>query len=129
MYFTPRDLARFGYLYLRKGKLDGVRIVPRRWARKTTRANVRGNSNWGSLGRWGYGYWWWTGNGPQIYKMYFGLGYGGQYVINVPQLQTTIVAMANGDVDPSTADTQERAILALIIDHLLQPMRAARLSE
>jgi CubicO group peptidase (beta-lactamase class C family) len=129
MYFTPRDLARFGYLFLSGGKLEGGRVVPRKWARKTTRTNISGRGSWGPLARWGYGYWWWTGNGPEVFKMSFGLGYGGQYVINVPRLKVTVVAMANGDVDPVTADMQERAVLGLIIEDLLRPMRKARISE
>ena len=128
MYFTPRDLARFGYLYLRRGRLEGSRVVPRKWVRKTTRRNINGSGSWGSLARWGYGHWWWTGNGPEIFKRYFGLGYGGQYLINVPRLKLTVVAMANGGIDPVTADMQERAVLQLIIEDLLRPMRTARLS-
>ena len=122
MYFTPRDLARFGHLFRKKGKLDGQRIIPRKWVRKTTRTNVRGG-NWGPIDRWGYGYWWWTGRGTEIHKMYFALGYGGQFVINIPKLKMTIVATADANYDWGPAGDHVDAIVDLIGESLLEPLK------
>ncbi|MCP4203103.1 MAG: serine hydrolase [bacterium] len=121
MYFTPRDLARFGHLYRKKGKLEGRRMIPRKWVRKTTRTNVRGGS-WGPMDRWGYGHWWWTGRGADIHKMYFALGYGGQFVINIPKMKMTIVATANANYGWEPAGQHVNAILDLIGEYLLEPL-------
>ena len=128
MYLAPRDLARFGSLYLGNGRLEGRRIVPRQWVRRTTRTNILGTGAWGELESWGYGYWWWTGGGPQMPRIYFALGYGGQFLINVPILKMTIVATADGRYAPQEANDHEMAILGLIIRDLLRPLAAARAS-
>jgi CubicO group peptidase (beta-lactamase class C family) len=122
MYFTPRDMARFGHLYLKKGKVDRQRILPRSWVRRTTRTNVRGGS-WGSIERWGYGYWWWTGRGSDIHKIYFALGYAGQFIINIPKLEMTIVATADANYDWGPAGEHDEAIMNLLGRYLLEPLK------
>jgi CubicO group peptidase (beta-lactamase class C family) len=50
---TARDLARFGYLYLRRGRWQGRQIVPEEWVVQTTRTyNADLNP--------AYGYLWWV---------------------------------------------------------------------
>lgn len=124
MYFTPRDLARFGHLYRKKGKLDGERIIPRKWVRKTTRRNVRGEP-WGPMDSWGYGYWWWTGRGSEIHRMYFALGYGGQWVINIRKLDMTIVATTDANYGWESAGEHVSAVLDLLGESLLKPLKAS----
>jgi CubicO group peptidase (beta-lactamase class C family) len=129
MYLTPRDLARFGHLYLEKGKLGRKRLIPRRWVRKTTRSNIRGSNGWGPLDSWGYGHWWWTARGATIPKIYFALGYGGQFVVNVPSLSMTIVAAADGNFGPDEANEHETEILELIVERILEPLSGAHALE
>ena len=38
----PRDIARFGYLYLRGGQWDGEQIVPRKWVEESISAHTPG---------------------------------------------------------------------------------------
>ena len=52
---STRDLARFGLLFLRKGKWRDRQIVPADWVRKSTQRHSR---IWPDGG---YGYLWWTG--------------------------------------------------------------------
>ena len=35
MHFTPRDMARLGYLYMHDGMLDGKQIVPAEWVEES----------------------------------------------------------------------------------------------
>jgi len=121
MYFTPRDMARFGYLYLNNGEVDNDRILSRRWVKKTTRPFARGGSR-GAIEELGYGYLWWTGRGSQIHKMYFAAGYAGQYIMNIPRLNVTIVATADANCDWDQASVQAAEIRELIADHLLVPL-------
>jgi len=121
MYFTPRDMARFGDLYLNKGAVDGRRILAGSWVRKTTRPFARGGSR-GAIEELGYGYLWWTGRGSQIHKMYFAVGYAGQYIMNIPKLRMTIVAAADANCDWDQASVQVAEIRELIADNLLVPL-------
>ena len=44
----PRDMARFGYLYLNEGHWDGQQLIPRQWIHDSITAHTPG-----------YGYQWW----------------------------------------------------------------------
>jgi CubicO group peptidase (beta-lactamase class C family) len=53
---TLRDLARYGYLWLRDGEWNGVQLIPREYvleARRNQVADLGGH----------YGYWWFTNDG------------------------------------------------------------------
>jgi CubicO group peptidase (beta-lactamase class C family) len=51
---TARDLARFGFLYLRNGSWRGAEIVPRAWIEDSIKAySITPDGS-------GYGYMWWT---------------------------------------------------------------------
>ncbi|MHA2031063.1 MAG: hypothetical protein ACW99Q_16920, partial [Candidatus Kariarchaeaceae archaeon] len=84
-FISPRDMARFGFLYLNNGYLDNKPIVPEGWVAESTISET-GN---------GYGYLWWIGqysanDGADI-PVYFAHGLGGQYVTVVPSLDTIVV--------------------------------------
>ena len=123
MHFTPRDMARFGELYLGKGKLDRQRIVPRKWVKRTTRPFVRGGA-WGPFQELGYGYWWWTARGSNIDKTYLAWGYGGQHIIVVPREKLVIVTSSDANVGWSVADEQEGEVVELVASYLLEPISA-----
>ncbi|HVI02267.1 MAG TPA: serine hydrolase [Enhygromyxa sp.] len=48
---TCQDMARFGYLYLRKGRWNNQQIVPKIWIKKSTQSSTAFND--------AYGYLWW----------------------------------------------------------------------
>lgn len=88
LYLGPRDLAKLGYLYLKDGVWDGKRILPEGWVASSTRASTRTKD-----GAFGYGYQWWVmpGKGPGSHDAYAGWGYGGQFLIVVPDLELVAV--------------------------------------
>ena len=88
LYLQPRDLAKLGYLYLKHGAWDGKQIVPAAWTQESTRWHLDA----GKTGR-GYGYKWWllSRKGPGTYEAYAALGYGGQRLIVVPELELIAV--------------------------------------
>jgi len=107
----PRDLARFGELYLRQGRVAGAAVLdPAAWVKAATSAATRGGPP--EITRYG----WIT---EQAMKpAYFAGGYGGQYVTVVPELE--LVVVTTGDVDvliPSSADP-----LRLVADVVLPAM-------
>jgi CubicO group peptidase (beta-lactamase class C family) len=84
----PRDLARLGLLYLRKGEWNGRQVVPTAWVEASTSKQVDTSGN--GLGTHGYGLFWWreeTG--------YSAMGYAGQYVFVVPEQDLVAVFTAN----------------------------------
>ena len=66
---TLRDMAKFGQLYLNKGKWNGNQIVPSEWvANSTIPLDKHVQPNAGdefSSDAWGYGYQWWV-PGPEV---------------------------------------------------------------
>jgi len=94
---TPRDMLKFGALYLNKGKWNGQQIIPEYWVEKSS---VVYRNNYGiqlpieDSGINGYGYTWWISeldyNGQKL-KMYRANGWGGQVIMVIPDLDTVVV--------------------------------------
>lgn len=86
---TPRDLARLGQLYLQEGRWNGRQVVPADWVRRSTRRHAEGWPH-----RYGaYGYLWWLPpNDP--WESFAAVGYGGQFLYVVPELDMLLVTTA-----------------------------------
>jgi len=83
---TPRDLARLGQLYLQKGRWQGRQVVPAHWVAESTRALTEG---WPE--RYGaYGYFWWVPP-DDPWGSFAAIGYGGQLLYVVPELEMVVV--------------------------------------
>ena len=76
---TPRDMARFGYLYLNHGLWGQTRIVPETWVGEST-AMTPNN----------YGYLWWLFGGG-----YAAMGDGGNIIFCSPEKDVVIAATAS----------------------------------
>ena len=85
----PRDMLKFGQLYLNRGRWAGERLLPWQWVDESTRpglANPRGRGRiYG-----GYGYLWWL-RGPRERGAYIASGYGGQYIYVSPAEDLVVV--------------------------------------
>lgn len=96
MYLTPRDMLKFGELYLNNGKRKGKRILSKKWAKNSFKyyrnlENVPDKN--------GYGYLWWHNtyqvNGENIESIE-ARGAGGQYIFVIPCLKTvTVITSGN----------------------------------
>lgn len=69
IFITARELARFGLLFLNRGRWDGRQVVPESWVAEATRVQVPATLPWAQPeseidGRGVYGYNWWR-NGVQ----------------------------------------------------------------
>lgn len=82
---TPRDMAKFGYLYLNGGFWDGELVVSSEWALKSTETQVSLDQKWSDVG---YGYLWWTT--PSVGEIY-AIGYSGQLIYLLPQDDLVVV--------------------------------------
>lgn len=95
MYFTARDAARFGLLYLQGGKVDSRQVVPAGWVRDSLRTYSK--DAWDDLGFFrhvGYGYQWWSAvvrSDTGERHINFAWGHGGQLIVLVPDLDMVVV--------------------------------------
>jgi CubicO group peptidase (beta-lactamase class C family) len=89
---TLRDMAKFGQLYLNKGKWNGNQIVPSEWvANSTVPLDKHVQPNAGeefSSDAWGYGYQWWV-PGPVV-SDYTAHGIYNQFIYVNPESNVVI---------------------------------------
>lgn len=91
IYIRPRDLAKFGALFLNNGVWNGERIISEAWVRTSREEYI--HLPWVSWAD-GYGYLWWlrayhADNG--IFDAYRADGWGGQQVVVFPGLSMVVV--------------------------------------
>jgi CubicO group peptidase (beta-lactamase class C family) len=109
------DIARFGQLYLQKGKWEGRQLLPATWVEAATTRQTSNGSNPRSDWDQGYGYQFWRcRNG-----VYRGDGAFGQFCIIMPD-QDAVVAITSGVRDM-------QAVLNLVWDKLLPALRPSAL--
>jgi CubicO group peptidase (beta-lactamase class C family) len=82
---TPRDLAKFGYLYLRGGLWEGKQIIPASWVKASLEKCI--DPKMEGEKRSGYGYLWWL----QTYGVKAAHGLGGQYILLLPSQDLEVV--------------------------------------
>ena len=105
VYTTPRDLARFGLLYLHDGVWHGERILPEGWVEYTTTpAPARTQRQ----GEHGYGkQFWLIGFDPRVPDGSFtSAGHRGQYATVVPRMDLVVARMG---LDPMLGDGWDQA--------------------
>ena len=120
LYLRPEDLAKIGYLFLRDGVWDGVRLLPEGWVKRSARPWVSFPTPENPDLKGGYGFQWWiieAANGDVPMK-YGGLGYGGQLLIIVPELD--IVAVVNSWNIYEYSDQEKVGTPVVIIDHVIK---------
>jgi CubicO group peptidase (beta-lactamase class C family) len=109
------DIAKFGQLYLQKGRWQGKRLLPETWIADATKAQVpsKGGSRPAPENDWlqGYGYQFWRCRNDA----YRGDGAFGQYCIVLPN-EDAVVAITS-----ETGDMQ--AVLDAVWQHVLPALR------
>jgi len=89
LYLTPRDLAKFGYLYLNNGNWAGEQVLPKNWVKLNTEKYF--NTLWPAFK---YGYQWWLIPYGENQITMLASGLGGQRMLVIPGLN--IVAVFTG---------------------------------
>ncbi len=117
------DMARFGQLYLQKGRWEDKQLLPSEWVEEATTSKIvqrpelsdaeRNSSDWAQ----GYGYQFWRCRN----NAYRGDGAYGQYIIVMPDQQAVVVLTSE------THDMQGE--LNLVWDHLLPAIKGQALPE
>jgi CubicO group peptidase (beta-lactamase class C family) len=115
---SARDLARFGLLYLHRGKWAGQQLIPEAWVDASVRS-YSSTGNQGSLAtKSGYGYMWWIQINARAHPelrlpdgSFTASGNGGQRLTVIPQIDTLIVNLMNTDEPGSRIDSNEWDVL------------------
>jgi CubicO group peptidase (beta-lactamase class C family) len=94
LHLTPRDLLKFGLLYLNDGVYNGQQIISKHWVnesfKKHTRLQDVSDKN-------EYGYFWWHDSysvDGSIIETIEARGAGGQFIFVVPELEAIVVITA-----------------------------------
>ncbi len=112
MEFTPRQMMAFGRLYLDDGRANGSQVIPVDWTRASLRPRAVSTRE---IGRY-YGYGWWVRE-MAGYWTSFAWGYGGQFIILVPELDLIVVTTSSSF--PSDERRPHLRRLYDLIEHLV----------
>src|SRR5262249_25298859 len=110
------DIAKFGQLYLQKGKWDGKQLVPAAWVEAATTRQTSNGSSPASDWDQGYGYQFWRCR----HGGYRGDGAFGQFCIVLPE-QDAVIAITSGVRDM-------QAVMNLVWDKLLPALKPSPLA-
>jgi len=116
LYLVPRDLARFGQLYLEGGRRGRREIVPASWIETSTAEHVPPDWIDGDLA---YGAWWWRKELGGYTDVAFAWGYGGQFAFLVPSIDLLVVVTSRWAVTGAESTSQSYAVFDLLEDHIL----------
>ena len=105
LHVTPRDMSKFGFLYLNNGYWNGSQLVPFEWISEsaTSFMNVEFDQGQGS----GYGYQWWIYNWLNSYTA---RGSYEQYITVIPDLNMVVI---------STGNSENYQYINLLVDYIL----------
>lgn len=95
LYLCTEDIAKFGQLYLQKGKWNGHQIIPKRWVKMATSKQIRndgeGHSKIGIDWCQGYGFQFWR----CTHNAFRGDGAHGQLCVVIPDKDTVVAITAD----------------------------------
>jgi len=124
MLLTPRQMLSFGELYLRHGRISVkgsgplTQVVPRKWIEQSFVPRgvspISGNQ---------YGYGWWMRE-LAGHQAYFAWGFGGQYIILVPDLDLVVVTTSASTVAEDRR-SHRRTLFELVEDLVIAPVATA----
>jgi CubicO group peptidase (beta-lactamase class C family) len=107
----PRDMAKFGLLYLQGGRWRGTQVVPESWVKASTSVQAKVADR--PFGFQSYGYQWWLGSArndahtPWI----MAVGNGGQRIMLIPSRDLVMVMTAGMYNSPAQTDITFEVLL------------------
>ncbi|MGH7696765.1 MAG: serine hydrolase domain-containing protein [Gemmatimonadaceae bacterium] len=122
----PRDMAKFGSLYLHAGQWNGKQIVPADWVQRSTRRNFRFRQRSGadSTGQFGYSYFWWYNCYPSergLIEARTAVGNGQQRIFVMSGLDMVVTILAGRYNDFTSGRTLGERILR---EHVIPAARS-----
>lgn len=119
----PRDLARFGTLWLQNGMSGNTHILPENWVNRATQPAFAWWQGSDPLRDESYGYLWWLTRATRPGPAWIANGLGGQYIYVVPGKDMVVVVThdwrgAGGETSALSSNG-----LDLIVNHVLPAAR------
>ncbi|SFD15062.1 serine hydrolase domain-containing protein [Pseudoalteromonas denitrificans] len=112
LYLNTRDMAKFGQLFLDKGKWQGQQVISEAWVNESTTQII-------DKGNWGYGYQWWMTsydvNGEKL-ETFYADGFGGQYIFIFPKINV-VIAITGSAYEPE--QRSQRNLTQVLEQHIL----------
>jgi hypothetical protein len=119
---SPHDMIKFGNLILNKGKYNGRQIIPESWINTMTTTKISTNSDipYGP----DYGYQIWIGS-TDGHKYIFAMGWGGQFIVIVPDFNLVVAATNEwSGISSTTAGDQWYRTIDLIMTLILPAFKS-----
>jgi len=119
IHFTPRDMARFGLLYLNDGIYNDIQIIPSDWIAKSLQTyspDIYERDILTHIHNLGYGYMNWFSGEAGSHSFNFAWGHGGQLIFLLHDLDMVIVTTADylpGEFGES-AWKKEKSVIDLV---------------
>jgi CubicO group peptidase (beta-lactamase class C family) len=95
MELTPRQMLAVGEMYINHGMFNGHRVVPEEWIETSFIPRTESKREEGRL----YGYGWWIRDMAGFPTPY-AWGYGGQFILIVPELDLVVVTTSSSYPGP-----------------------------
>ena len=114
IYIIPRDMAKFGYLYLNKGKWGGKSIVPADWIDTSFQSQTKMPTKGGPVD---YGYYWWLYPERGLYEAWGGQG---QRIGVFPELN--IVTVMTSDIP---TDSPRSPFFSNIYEYIVESVKSS----
>lgn len=111
---SARDMARYGWLYLHRGKWKDQQILSSEWVEQSTRTQVK-QLGPGFENRGGYGLLWWIGNPIKGHDHFSAAGAGGQRIIVFPEDDMVVVHLTNTYHRRNVSQNTINEMLALLL--------------
>lgn len=92
---TPRDMAKFGLLFINNGTWDGQQIVSSDWVNKSNQGPAT------TYYQVSYGYQWWIDDDDEWYSA---RGYNGQFIYVIPEHDIVVVFSSDNEDGPYEYD-------------------------
>jgi len=118
MELTPRQMLSFGELYLNGGRANGKQIVPAAWVEASLQPHAVSTREHGRY----YGYCWWIRE-MGGFETPYAWGYGGQFIILVPELDLVVVTTSNS-IPNDDRRTHRRDIQELVETDIIMSVAA-----
>lgn len=120
LYLRPRDMAKFGQLVLQRGLWDANRIVSEQWILESSGELIHFPTVHQPMPNFitGYGYQWWVGKFANLTDVYCAAGWGGQFIMVLPDVNIVVVFTA-GDFEGNNFQLQFDIVHNYILSALM----------
>jgi len=111
----PRDMAKFGLLFLQMGKWEGGKVVSEGWVEAATARHVVPDGDHAWADGYGYGWWHWDlFSEGRFYQTYQASGWGGQWIVVIPESDMVVVSTGG-----NYYQAEPMPMTTILIQHIL----------